>query len=244
MVPTILVLREGLSGRTHGLDHALNRIHVQGELTRLSALRLRQYLADIDPQFLHHRDQDFQQGHSAPHTASKNCSMVAEVTNLHRSMIDATNRCLVMSGLREPRRSKFMLNITNEKQSRGEPAGFTGEHNDYNFNTIDTRAVASEATRWGPAHRRHYLHGFVSDHHPPLAFFATRRFILLRPMYLGFGGPSYSGSLLDEIVGGAPADPALLGRYRLYNRVKAAVALPPGPERVAALRAAKIDRKH
>jgi hypothetical protein len=26
---------------------------------------------------------------------------------------------------------------------------------------------------------------FVSGHHPPLAFFATRRFILLRPMYLG-----------------------------------------------------------
>ena len=26
---------------------------------------------------------------------------------------------------------------------------------------------------------------FVSDHHPPLAFFATRRFILLRPTYLG-----------------------------------------------------------
>jgi hypothetical protein len=44
--------------------------------------------------------------------------------------------------------------------------------------------------------------------------------------------------------GGTPADPALLGRYRLYNRVKAAVALPPGPERVAALQAAKIDRKH
>jgi hypothetical protein len=38
----------------------------------------------------------------------------------------------------------------------------------------------------------------------------------------------------------------LLPRYRLYKRVKAAVALPPGPERVAALQAAKIDdrRKH
>jgi len=44
--------------------------------------------------------------------------------------------------------------------------------------------------------------------------------------------------------GGAPADPALQRRYRLYKRVKAAVAIPPGPERVAALQAAKIDRKH
>jgi hypothetical protein len=43
--------------------------------------------------------------------------------------------------------------------------------------------------------------------------------------------------------GGEPSDPALLRRYRLYKRVKAAVALPPGPERVAALQAAKIDRK-
>jgi hypothetical protein len=43
---------------------------------------------------------------------------------------------------------------------------------------------------------------------------------------------------------GEPSDPALLRRYRLYHRVKAAVALPP--ERVAALQAAKIDnsRKH
>jgi hypothetical protein len=43
---------------------------------------------------------------------------------------------------------------------------------------------------------------------------------------------------------GEPTDPALLRRYRLY--VKAAVALPPGPERVAALQAAKIrdDKKH
>jgi hypothetical protein len=45
---------------------------------------------------------------------------------------------------------------------------------------------------------------------------------------------------------GEPSDPALLRRYRLYKRVKAAVALPPGPERVGALQAAKIDdrRKH
>jgi hypothetical protein len=44
--------------------------------------------------------------------------------------------------------------------------------------------------------------------------------------------------------GGEPSDPALLRRYRLCKRVKAAVALPPGPERVAALQAAKIgDRK-
>jgi hypothetical protein len=45
---------------------------------------------------------------------------------------------------------------------------------------------------------------------------------------------------------GEPRDPALLRRYRLYTRVKAAVALPSGPERVAALRAAMIDdrRKH
>jgi hypothetical protein len=45
---------------------------------------------------------------------------------------------------------------------------------------------------------------------------------------------------------GAPSDPALLRRYELYTRVKTALALPPGPERVAALQAAKIDdrRKH
>jgi hypothetical protein len=45
---------------------------------------------------------------------------------------------------------------------------------------------------------------------------------------------------------GEPADPTLLPRYRLYKRVKAALALPLGPERVAALHAAKIDdrRKH
>jgi hypothetical protein len=43
---------------------------------------------------------------------------------------------------------------------------------------------------------------------------------------------------------GEPSDPLLLRRYRLFNRVKAAVALPPGPERVVALQAAKIDRKH
>jgi hypothetical protein len=38
----------------------------------------------------------------------------------------------------------------------------------------------------------------------------------------------------------------LLRRYRLYKRVKAAVALPVGPERVAALHAAKSgdDKKH
>jgi hypothetical protein len=44
--------------------------------------------------------------------------------------------------------------------------------------------------------------------------------------------------------GGKPTDRALLRCYRLYQRVKAAVALPPGPERVAALQAAKIDRKN
>jgi hypothetical protein len=43
---------------------------------------------------------------------------------------------------------------------------------------------------------------------------------------------------------GEPSDPDLLRRYRLYTRVKAAVALPLGLERVAALQAAKIDRKH
>jgi hypothetical protein len=46
--------------------------------------------------------------------------------------------------------------------------------------------------------------------------------------------------------GGEPSDPALLPRYRLYMRVKAALALPVGPERLAALQAAKVDdrRKH
>ena len=46
--------------------------------------------------------------------------------------------------------------------------------------------------------------------------------------------------------GGAPTDPALMRRYQLYTRVKAAVALPPGPERIAALQAAKIGdhKKH
>ena len=43
---------------------------------------------------------------------------------------------------------------------------------------------------------------------------------------------------------GEPSDPALLSRYQLYKRVKAARALPVGPERIAALQAAKIDRKH
>ena len=45
---------------------------------------------------------------------------------------------------------------------------------------------------------------------------------------------------------GEPADPALLRRFRLYQRVKAALALPAGPERVAALHTARIDddRKH
>ena len=43
---------------------------------------------------------------------------------------------------------------------------------------------------------------------------------------------------------GEPADPALLRLYRLYTRVNAAVPLPPGPGRVAALQAAKIDRRH
>ena len=44
--------------------------------------------------------------------------------------------------------------------------------------------------------------------------------------------------------GGEPVDPALQRRYRLYTRVKAAVILSPGPERIAALQVAKIDRKH
>ena len=44
--------------------------------------------------------------------------------------------------------------------------------------------------------------------------------------------------------GGEPTDPALLRHYQLYKRVKSALALPHGPERVAALQAAKIARKH
>jgi hypothetical protein len=45
---------------------------------------------------------------------------------------------------------------------------------------------------------------------------------------------------------GKPSDPSLLRRYQLYTGVKAAVALPMGPERGAALPAAKIGdrRKH
>jgi hypothetical protein len=52
------------------------------------------------------------------------------------------------------------------------------------------------------------------------------------------------GDLLFK--GGEPSDPALLGRYRFYKRVKAALALPPGLERLAALHAARVDddRKH
>ena len=43
---------------------------------------------------------------------------------------------------------------------------------------------------------------------------------------------------------GKPSDPVMLRRYELYTRVKAAVALPFGPERVTALQATKIgDRK-
>jgi hypothetical protein len=46
--------------------------------------------------------------------------------------------------------------------------------------------------------------------------------------------------------GREPTDPALLRRFQLYKRVKAALALPLGPERIAALQAAKIveRRKH
>jgi hypothetical protein len=44
--------------------------------------------------------------------------------------------------------------------------------------------------------------------------------------------------------GGEPSDPVLLRRYQLHTRVKAAVALPFVPERVAALQAAKMDREH
>jgi hypothetical protein len=40
---------------------------------------------------------------------------------------------------------------------------------------------------------------------------------------------------------GEPADPHLQRRYRLYRRVEAALALPAGPERLAALHRAMID---
>jgi len=40
---------------------------------------------------------------------------------------------------------------------------------------------------------------------------------------------------------GELSDPALLRRYQLCERVKAALALRMGPERIAALQAAKID---
>jgi hypothetical protein len=46
---------------------------------------------------------------------------------------------------------------------------------------------------------------------------------------------------------GEPSDPALLPRYRLYRRVKCSDrAAAAGPERIAALQAAKIGerRKH
>jgi hypothetical protein len=45
---------------------------------------------------------------------------------------------------------------------------------------------------------------------------------------------------------GEPSEPALLERYQLYMRVKAALSLPPGLERVTALHAAKIrdEKKH
>jgi hypothetical protein len=36
---------------------------------------------------------------------------------------------------------------------------------------------------------------------------------------------------------GEPSDPALRRRYQLYTRAKAALALPHGPERIAALQA-------
>jgi hypothetical protein len=44
---------------------------------------------------------------------------------------------------------------------------------------------------------------------------------------------------------GEPSEPALLQRYQLYKRVKAALSLPPGLERVR-LHAAKIrnEKKH
>ena len=42
---------------------------------------------------------------------------------------------------------------------------------------------------------------------------------------------------------GEPSDLALLQRYQLYQRVKAALALPPGLERVAALHAAKVGKQ-
>jgi len=42
--------------------------------------------------------------------------------------------------------------------------------------------------------------------------------------------------------GGEPSDPALLRRYRLYTRVKAALALPVGPERLGGLEGGKGRR--
>jgi hypothetical protein len=43
---------------------------------------------------------------------------------------------------------------------------------------------------------------------------------------------------------GEPSDPALVPRYQLYTRVKAALAMPMSPARIVALQAAKIgDRK-
>ena len=49
------------------------------------------------------------------------------------------------------------------------------------------------------------------------------------------------GDLLLLFRGGEPSDPTLLRRYWLYTRVKAALALPMGPERLAALQAAKVN---
>ena len=49
------------------------------------------------------------------------------------------------------------------------------------------------------------------------------------------------GDLL--FIRGEPSDPALLRRYQLYTRVKAALALPMRPERIAALQVAKSDSR-
>jgi hypothetical protein len=50
----------------------------------------------------------------------------------------------------------------------------------------------------------------------------------------------------DLLFSRGESDPALLPKYQLYTRVKAALELPPGLERAAALHAAKMghDKKH
>jgi predicted alpha/beta hydrolase family esterase len=53
----------------------------------------------------------------------------------------------------------------------------------------------------------------------------------------------HAGHALFKDGAGEPTDPDLQRRYRLYKRVEAALAVPAGPKRVAALHAAIMGNR-